>query len=471
MKILSLKRSDDELSGKVKAYEIAYKANDETGAQNISIPIESDYGTKIDEAAKLLVRGQLTQAEMQELIIEAVEENTAVVVDKMLNELSSDKNTEAISARIKLIDGSVLKIDDKVIDSALTGQLMSMIKARRKNRDSVKNEDWLALVNFTEALYSNTNEYIRNQLYAWLTYQIKNGRLTLTPDGHFLGYKGVKKEDGDLLSIHSGPGFVNGELCDGHLNNNPGNVLEMVREDVDDNPDVTCSTGLHVGSYDYADSFSQGAVILVDVDPRDVVSVPYDYNGQKIRVCKYKVIKEVEDELGDFSLNFENVNSDTENIEAVEVSSNIHTELSIALLNDTKISFINYTTKSGDYKTYYDVTVLTLTDSIVKILTEGNYKTLLIDNIQSLATMVSYENSQEDELTATDPYVIGKVLQNSLDNDVEISIDYVKKSGEKTHFDDCLVKEIENGKVVVILSDGGIRTLFKDKITEPKVSC
>ena len=35
-------------------------------------------------------------------------------------------------------------------------------------------------------------------------------------------------------------------------------------------------------------------VVLCEVDPSNVVSVPIDYNNTKMRVCEYKVIKEVE---------------------------------------------------------------------------------------------------------------------------------------------------------------------------------
>jgi len=33
----------------------------------------------------------------------------------------------------------------------------------------------------------------------------------------------------------------------------------------------------------------------VKVNPKDVVSVPYDYNYSKMRVCEYEVLREVED--------------------------------------------------------------------------------------------------------------------------------------------------------------------------------
>lgn len=71
----------------------------------------------------------------------------------------------------------------------------------------------------------------------------------------------------------------------------------MERSLVDDNPNNTCSSGLHVASFKYAEDFGSGRLVLCEVDPRDVVSVPVDYNSQKMRTCKYKVIGETKESL------------------------------------------------------------------------------------------------------------------------------------------------------------------------------
>ena len=44
----------------------------------------------------------------------------------------------------------------------------------------------------------------------------------------------------------------------------------------------------------YAQSFASGddKLLDVEVDPSDVVAVPTDYNGTKMRVCKFKVVAE-----------------------------------------------------------------------------------------------------------------------------------------------------------------------------------
>jgi hypothetical protein len=79
------------------------------------------------------------------------------------------------------------------------------------------------------------------------------------------------------------------------MDNSPGTVVEMERNQVDDNKDQTCSTGLHFCGLSYLDHFggSDSRVVIVKIDPADVVSIPSDYNGAKGRACRYEVIGEM----------------------------------------------------------------------------------------------------------------------------------------------------------------------------------
>jgi acyl carrier protein len=61
---------------------------------------------------------------------------------------------------------------------------------------------------------------------------------------------------------------------------------------------VGCSHGLHAGSLAYARGWAE-RVILVEIDPADVVSVPGDENCQKLRCCKYTVVGEYNGPLPD----------------------------------------------------------------------------------------------------------------------------------------------------------------------------
>lgn len=141
------------------------------------------------------------------------------------------------------------------------------------------------LAKFLDRVYDNKNAYTRDALLPWLN----NTGFHFNEDGMIVGYKKVR---GDYSSVHSGPGVVNGEPANGHLDNTPGNLLEMDRGAVEFDPSQGCAAGLHVGTYGFARSFSGDRLLMVLVDPKDVVSVPNE-DSAKMRVCKYVVLKEV----------------------------------------------------------------------------------------------------------------------------------------------------------------------------------
>ena len=144
------------------------------------------------------------------------------------------------------------------------------------------------LLNFVEKLMLNPNPNSREQLYTF----IERHNLDILPNGDMLAYKGLREDFG---SIHVGDGIVNNvEYTNASLPNTPGAVVELARSRVDADPNSACSTGLHAGTWEYANSFARGKVVLVAINPRDVVSVPSDSDCQKIRCSRYAVMREVE---------------------------------------------------------------------------------------------------------------------------------------------------------------------------------
>jgi acyl carrier protein len=115
--------------------------------------------------------------------------------------------------------------------------------------------------------------------------------MPLTLRGTFIAYKGVSL---DLWSIcgNKDTVVVHGQVnASGQILNTIGATIEVERSSVDDDFRQGCSAGLHVGSLAYARDWGK-RVILVEVDPIDVVSVPSDCNCQKLRCCKYTVVGE-----------------------------------------------------------------------------------------------------------------------------------------------------------------------------------
>jgi len=188
---------------------------------------------------------------------------------------------ERLSDRVTMANGR-LYLDGVEVDNVLTKQVI------RYQNEGV--QDWRSLVNFFENVQANPNEHSREQLFEWLDRR----DFTITPDGMIVGYKGVRADNGEFTSINTGTAIVDGEVKTGAIPNYIGAVVEMPRNQVQWDPSEGCSTGLHVGSYRYADSFSQGALLEVHVNPRDVVSVPTDSDWEKMRVCRYVVVNTID---------------------------------------------------------------------------------------------------------------------------------------------------------------------------------
>jgi len=130
---------------------------------------------------------------------------------------------------------------------------------------------YMPLVRFLERLMANPSRRAVEELYGFL----ENEGMPITKDGCFIGYKGVNEDFTDRRTSK--------------FDNTPGQVLEMARNDVDDDARRSCSNGFHVGSQRYAANWGQ-TVVIVKVDPADAVSVPFD-GGEKLRVCRYEVIR------------------------------------------------------------------------------------------------------------------------------------------------------------------------------------
>lgn len=195
----------------------------------------------------------------------------------------SKRNAEKfaqLSERISL-QGSKLYFDGDRLKGALSKHIIRMSSA---------GQDPAPFVSFMEKLATNPSEQSRNDLYRWL----KDRDFTITDNGDFLAYKGVR-DDG--TSVHAGFAIRNGVEVNDHVLNQVGDVISMPRSQVDGNAEVACSTGLHAGTWEYASQFSRGKVLTVQINPRDVVSVPNDSNDQKLRVCRYVVVEAVSSAL------------------------------------------------------------------------------------------------------------------------------------------------------------------------------
>jgi hypothetical protein len=132
------------------------------------------------------------------------------------------------------------------------------------------------LVKFMENLFDNPSKRSVDELYGFL----EKNNMPITPDGHFLAYKRVRADYKDCYS--------------GTMDNSVGQIVSMPRNKVDDNKDITCSVGLHFCSEGYLKHFSGDRTVIVKINPRDVVSIPSDYDNTKGRACRYEVVGEID---------------------------------------------------------------------------------------------------------------------------------------------------------------------------------
>jgi len=288
------------------------------GSVNIVGDIGIISGTHISGDFKVTVRGRndsYNYSDPQEIEL-AVEEKIQVATDVTINYIlltdsvtlsfsgkmiSIAKGDHRYSAIIEALKGDKLELIPDLVDvaksfSAIKGVDLvdGRIKLHGKNIPEVVSDRVLRfkeqglpfepLVKFAEKLMKNPSFNSRKMLYKFLEH---NGH-PVTKDGNFIAYKKVDTNFKDCYT-HT-------------MDNSVGTTVEMDRNEVDDNPDNTCSSGLHVAAYQYAQGFSRGHLVEVEIDPEDVVAVPNDYNGEKMRVCKYKVVNVCESKLEEVNI-------------------------------------------------------------------------------------------------------------------------------------------------------------------------
>ena len=154
------------------------------------------------------------------------------------------------------------------------------------------------MMNYLTNLYDNVSERAVQESYKWSSHK----GLPITDDGMMIGYKGVKVYNGETIKGKNGD-IKDGDYVDIYtgktFRNNVGDKAGMKRRQVCDDHTQGCSTGLHVGTYEYACGWagSGGIVLLVKFNPKDIVSVPSDCDCQKLRVSEYEVISVAREQL------------------------------------------------------------------------------------------------------------------------------------------------------------------------------
>jgi len=205
-------------------------------------------------------------------IKEAVKSNdveTAVNLFNLKETIVNQLEQVAEVGDVKIVNGAVtfkgIVVHNKVADLILA--------------NLAEGFDITRYANFLTNLLENPSFTSREQLYGF----IEKYLFDITEDGRFYAYKVIND---NWTDCHTGK-----------IDNSVGTTVNMPREDVDENPNRTCSSGLHVCGRSYVNQFKYGSrrLVTVAVNPRDVVAIPTDYNDAKMRCCEYEVIGEVND--------------------------------------------------------------------------------------------------------------------------------------------------------------------------------
>ena len=194
-------------------------------------------------------------------------DETVEILERLLTPVNAI--ADVIDGDRVTIEGNRVLFDGEIMPSSLTRKLLTVA------RNGLPLEPWKR---FVVRVFANPSRGAQAELNEFL----EAADLPITEDGCFLAYKRVRE---DYRDLHSGT-----------FDNSVGKVCQMERQDVDSDRDRTCSAGLHFCSQDYLKNFYAGGgrIVIVKVNPADVVSIPSDYNFTKGRTCRYEVVGEVD---------------------------------------------------------------------------------------------------------------------------------------------------------------------------------
>lgn len=184
---------------------------------------------------------------------------------------------EYTGSNIKVVNGEFFyKAQGKkmiqLAENAIVTRIIDLFK---------QGQEFAPLLNFLDNVSENPSNTAIQELFLFL----EDNSLPITPDGHFLAYKRIT---GDYKDCHTKT-----------IDNRLGMTVTMPRAKVDDDRYRTCSNGLHFCAKGYLQYYPGEKVVVVKVNPADVVSIPADYDNMKGRCCRYKVIAEIADEKSD----------------------------------------------------------------------------------------------------------------------------------------------------------------------------
>jgi hypothetical protein len=203
-----------------------------------------------------------------------LEKLPTATVEELLDVVDVEKAVAAFSDGLVEIKNGQVTSEGEVVHGSISKRILEFMS---------KGLPFQPLVNFLNNLMENPSMQSQKELYDFLEHE----HLPITEDGYFLAYKAVRSDFKDKYR--------------GVFDNSVGQVVKMQRAKVDDDRARGCSDGLHAGALNYVAGYGSvdngDRIVIVKINPRDVVSVPSDCNCEKLRTCRYEVVGEYQGEL------------------------------------------------------------------------------------------------------------------------------------------------------------------------------
>lgn len=198
-------------------------------------------------------------------IVEACVDNELELAYEMAN---IRKSIQKFTQGDVTIEGDTLKYRGEEVHSGLAEAILRLMQEG--------DEGFKKLVAFMNKVGHNPSYKSRMELFGF----VKHNDIEILENGNMLCWKRIRD---DWKDCHTGK-----------IDNSVGATVTMERSEVNDDSSQTCSAGLHVCAKSYLGHFGGARVVRCEVDPKDVVSIPTDYNDSKMRCCKYIVRYEVQ---------------------------------------------------------------------------------------------------------------------------------------------------------------------------------
>lgn len=236
------------------------------------------------------------QARTFDLVLSAVKSNDEQGVFNAVN--IKDTIVTALKAKSGdiRIEGNQIFFNNREVTGVIASRIFEVIRLGL---------DVQPMVKFLENLMTNPSKRAVDEAFGF----IEACSLPITPDGHFLAYKRVGEDYKDMHSrtvlnkpyeffdeedqkYVSGPQGRKGEVTTSIIEG--VTTVSMPRNLVNEDRDQTCSEGLHFCSYDYLNHFGGERIVVLKINPADIVSIPSDYSNSKGRCSKYQVVDELD---------------------------------------------------------------------------------------------------------------------------------------------------------------------------------